>query len=115
MRANVSIRLVNSMYVWTIGSPLVRAATRLLVVQAGQSGQPRPDALSRTAAPVMMIPALATTPASATRRIDAGVGKMNGAAQAQDRDLRRAAPPGAAAPAGRATRGRATRGRGGRG
>ena len=52
-------------------------------MQSGQSGQPRPDALSRTAAPVMMIPAFATTPASATRRIEVGVGKRKGAAQAQ--------------------------------
>src|SRR5882757_617687 len=66
-----------------IGSPRVRAATRLLEVQSGQSGQPRPDALSRTAAPVMMIPAFATTPASATRRIEVGVGKRKGAIQAQ--------------------------------
>ena len=76
---------------WNIGSPLVCAATRLLEVQSGQSGQPRPDALSRTAAPVMMIPAFATTPATATRRIEAGVGNRNGAAQAQ-------APPRALAP-----------------
>ena len=61
----------------------MRAATRLLEVQSGQSGQPRPDALSRTAAPVMMIPAFATTPASATRRIEVGVGKRKGAAQAR--------------------------------
>src|SRR6266436_4388557 len=66
-----------------IGSPRVRAATRLLEVQSGQSGQPRPDALSRTAAPVMMIPAFATTPASATRRIEVGVGKRKGAVQAR--------------------------------
>ncbi len=51
-------------------------------MHSGQSGQPRPDALSRTAAPVIMIPAFATTPASATRRIDVGVGKRKGAAQA---------------------------------
>jgi hypothetical protein len=69
--------------VWKIGSPPVRAATRLLEVHSGQSGQPRPDALSRTAAPVIMIPAFATTPASATRRIDVGVGKRKGAAQAR--------------------------------
>jgi hypothetical protein len=31
----------------------------------------------------MMIPAFATTPASATRRIEVGVGKRKGAAQAQ--------------------------------
>ncbi len=65
----------------------MRAATRLLEVQSGQSGQPRPDALRRTAAPVMMIPAFATTPATATRRIDAGVGKRKGAAQARARLL----------------------------
>jgi hypothetical protein len=35
----------------------------------------------------MMIPAFATTPATATRRIDAGVGKRKGAAQARARLL----------------------------
>ena len=72
------------------------AATRLLEVQSGQSGQPRPDALSRTAAPVMMIPAFATTPATATRRIEVGVGNRNGAAQAQapERRLARGHWPG---------------------
>src|ERR1700734_2090063 len=68
-----------------MGSPWLCAATRLLEVQSGQSGQPRPDALSRTAAPVMMIPAFAATPARATRRIDVGVGNRNGAAQARAR------------------------------
>ena len=77
----VSIRLVNSIQVWIIGSPRVRAATRLLAVQLGQSGQPSPDALSRTAAPVMMSPALATTPASAMRRIAVTVGNSTGAAR----------------------------------
>src|ERR1700722_6995490 len=66
-----------------MGSPRVCAATRLLEVQSGQSGQPRPDALSRTAAPVMMIPAFAATPASATQRIEVGVGKRKGSAQAR--------------------------------
>ena len=37
-------------------------------MQAGQSGQPRPDWLSRTAAPVRMISAEVITPASAQRR-----------------------------------------------
>src|ERR1039458_7237103 len=84
-----------------MGCPLVPAATRLRAVQSGQSGQPRPEALSRTAAPVMMIPALATTPASATRRIDVGVGKMKGAAQAPRRTLAPLlAEPATAAPAG---------------
>ena len=75
----VSIRLVNSIQVCTIGSPLVCAATRLLVVQVGQSGQPSPEALSRTAAPVMISPALAHTPASAIRRIEVTVGYSTGA------------------------------------
>ena len=84
---------------WNIGSPWLCAATRLLDVQSGQSGQPRPDALRRTAAPVMMIPAFATTPATATRRMDAGVGKRNGAAQAQAQAGRRVTPAAGAGPA----------------
>ena len=70
-----------------MGCPLVPAATRLREVQSGQSGQPRPEALSRTAAPVMMIPALAATPARATRRmvtspgVERGLGPARQAAQ----------------------------------
>ncbi len=75
----VSIRLLNSIQVCSSGCPELRAATRLLVVQAGQSGQPSPDALSRTAAPVMISPALAHTPASAIRRIEVTVGNSTGA------------------------------------
>ena len=43
-------------------------------MHSGQSGQPRPDSLSRTAAPVAMIPAVQITPASATPRMAAGEG-----------------------------------------
>jgi hypothetical protein len=46
----------------------------------GQSGQPRPDELSRTAAPVDMIAVSAMTPASAIRRIDVAVGARTGRA-----------------------------------
>ena len=56
--ATVSIRLPNSIQVWNIGSPAECAATRLPRVHCGQSGQPRPDSLCRTAAPVAMIPAV---------------------------------------------------------
>jgi hypothetical protein len=77
---NVRRRLPNSIQVFAIVWPGVRVATRLLVVQSGQSGQPSPDSLSRTAAPVTMIPALATTPANARRRIDVGVGCQTKAA-----------------------------------
>ena len=72
--ATVTMRLPNSIQVWNIGSPRVCAAIRLLRVHCGQSGQPSPDLLSRTAAPVTMITAVDTTPASAIARIAAGVG-----------------------------------------
>ncbi len=49
-------------------------AAMLCAVQAGQSGQPRPDWLSRTAAPVRMISAEVMSPASAHRRMAAAVG-----------------------------------------
>ena len=49
-------------------------------MHSGQSGQPRPDWLSRTAAPVAMLPAVATTPASAMTRIDAAEGQSTGPA-----------------------------------
>ena len=45
------------------------------MVQSGQSGQPSPDLLSRTASPVDMMTALAITAASARPRIDSGVGR----------------------------------------
>jgi hypothetical protein len=49
-------------------------ATASAALHCGQSGQPRPDELSLTAAPVDMITVSAMTPASAIRRIDRGVG-----------------------------------------
>src|SRR5262249_52155074 len=72
--ATVTSRLPNSIQVWNIGSPAVCAATRLPRVHCGQSGHPRPDSLSRTAAPVAMIPAVQITPARARMRIAAGGG-----------------------------------------
>ena len=72
--ATVTIRLPNSIQVWNIGSPAECAATRLPRVHCGQSGQPRPDSLSRTAAPVAMIPAAQITPARAMARMAAGEG-----------------------------------------
>src|SRR5262249_37633391 len=65
----------------------VGAATRLPRVHWGQSGQPSPDLLSRTAAPVTMMTVEEITPASAIRRIETGVGSQTAAAQ------RRAGPP----------------------
>ncbi|GAA1755405.1 hypothetical protein GCM10009734_74520 [Nonomuraea bangladeshensis] len=43
----------------------------------GQVGQPSPEAVTRTPAPVTVMPALATTEASAQARIDRGVGAQN--------------------------------------
>ncbi len=73
---NVSSLLPNSIQVLTIVWPGVRAATMLLVVHSGQSGQPSPDWLSLTAAPVTMIPEFATTLASARPRMDCGLGRQ---------------------------------------
>src|SRR5262249_35752299 len=61
------------------------AAPTLCAVQAGQSGQPRPDWLSLTAAPVRMISAETTTPASAQRRTTAADGARSTPAQAGHR------------------------------
>jgi len=72
--ATVTSRLPNSIHRWIRLSPVAPAAPMLVDVQAGQSGQPRPDWLSRTAAPVRMIAADASTPASAIRRMEAGEG-----------------------------------------
>jgi len=77
--ATVTIRLPNSIQVWNMGSPAECAATRLLRVHCGQSGQPRPESLSRTAAPVAMIPAVLITPARAMPRMVAGEGSSTAA------------------------------------
>ena len=98
--APVSSRLPNSIQRCTRLLPLVPPATMLCAVQAGQSGQPRPDWLSRTAAPVMMMPADASTPASAMRRIDTADGVSTGAASLRAARVidPRAAGPAAALP-----------------
>jgi hypothetical protein len=68
-------------------------ATTSAALHRGQSGQPSPDELSRTAAPVDMITVLAMTPASARRRIEVAVGDSTGFAQAAARDVRSAGTP----------------------
>ncbi len=68
------MRLPNSIHRWISGSPLAPEATRLLAVHVGQSVQPSPDWLRRTAAPVGMMATDATTPASAILRIATGEG-----------------------------------------
>src|ERR1700744_1333641 len=73
-----SSRLPNSIQVFSVVCPTVFAATRLLAVQSGQSGQPSPDLLSRTASPVDMMITLATTAASANRRSDTRDGCSTG-------------------------------------
>ncbi len=70
----VSSRLPNSIQVFSVVCPTECAATALVFVHVGQSGQPRPDDDRRTAAPVEMITALAITDASAHPRSDFGVG-----------------------------------------
>src|SRR5262249_28276603 len=91
----VTIRLPNSIQVWNMGSPCVGAATRLLRVHRGQSGQPSPDLLSRTAAPVAMMTVEEITPASAIRRMETGVGSQTAAAQRRATVTAPPAPPGA--------------------
>src|ERR1700744_6657823 len=74
----LSSRLPSSIHVFSVVCPAVLAATRLRLVQSGQSGQPSPDLLSRTASPVDMMTTLATTAASASHRSEVGVGRSTG-------------------------------------
>ncbi len=83
--ATVTSLLPNSIQRWISVSPVAPAAAMLFDVQDGQSGQPRPDWLSRTAAPVAMIPAEASTPARAIRRMAAGEGASRTPAQRRAR------------------------------
>ena len=66
-----SSRLPNSIQVFSVVWPAECAATTLVWVHCGQSGQPSPDDDSLTAAPVEMMTALAMTEASANPRSDA--------------------------------------------
>src|SRR2546429_6652561 len=92
-----------------MGSPRVGAATRLLWVHCGQSGQPSPDLLSRTAAPVTMMTVEEITPASAILRMEAGVGSQTAAAQRRATDAPPPPPrPGGGGPGGGAGPPRAT-------
>ena len=63
-----SIRLLNSIAVFSVVWPAACAATTLVCVHFGQSGQPSPEDDKRTAAPVEMMTALAITDASAQPR-----------------------------------------------
>src|SRR5579875_1340041 len=72
--------LPNSIQVLSSVWPAFLLATTSAALQRGQSGQPRPDELSRTAAPVDMITVSAMTPASANCRSDRGVGDSTGSA-----------------------------------
>ena len=76
MRGKFSNLLPNSMAVFSAVWPAECAATALVLVHVGQSGQPRPDDESRTAAPVEMITALAITDARAQPRSDFSVGRQ---------------------------------------
>src|ERR1700687_3255343 len=76
----VSSRLQNSIQVLSSVWPAFLLATTSAAEHLGQSGQPRPDELSRTAAPVDMIAVSAMPPASAIRRIDVAVGARRGRA-----------------------------------
>ncbi len=85
--------LPNSIQVLSRVCPAFLLATTSAALHCGQSGQPSPDALSRTAAPVDMITVSAMTPASASRRIETGVGASTGLVQAAARDLRSTSTP----------------------
>ena len=66
----VSSRLPNSITVFSEVCPAECAATTLVWVHCGQSGQPSPEELSRTAAPVQTRTAFAITEASASPRTE---------------------------------------------
>ena len=88
-----SSRLLNSIQVLSSVWSAFLLATMSAALHCGQSGQPSPDALSRTAAPVDMITVSAMTPASARRRIEVGVGDSTGLVQFARRDFRSAGTP----------------------
>src|SRR6202035_4989336 len=73
-RGKLSSRLPNSIQVFSVVWPADCAATALVFVHVGQSGQPSPDDDRRTAAPVEMSTALAITEARAHPRSDFAVG-----------------------------------------
>src|ERR1700729_2425942 len=75
-RGKLSSRLPNSIQVFSVVWPAECAATRLVFVHVGQSGQPRPDDDRRTAAPVAMSSALAITEARAQPRSDFVAGRQ---------------------------------------
>ena len=85
--------LPNSIQVLSSVCPAFLLATMSAVLHCGQSGQPSPDELSRTAAPVDMMTVSAMTAASASRRIEVRVGDSTGLVQAAIRDLRSAGTP----------------------
>ena len=86
--------LPNSIQVLSSVCPAFLLATTSAALHSGQSGQPSPDALSRTAAPVDMITVSAMTPASASRRSETSVGDRTGLVQAATRELRWGNPGG---------------------
>ena len=98
--------LLNSIQVLSRVCPAFLLATMSAALHRGQSGQPSPDELSLTAAPVDMIAVSAMTPASAIRRIDLAVGDSTGATELGRRD---AGEPGAEELGGHAPYGRAPR------
>src|SRR5258708_23975212 len=97
--AGVILRLPNPIHRWISGSPLAPEATRLFAVHLGQSVQPSPDWLSRTAAPVGMMARDATTPARAILRMATGEGLSRTPAACLARPLSDARPCARAVPA----------------
>jgi hypothetical protein len=84
-----SSRLPNSIHVFSVVWPAECAATALLFVHVGQSGQPSPEEDTRTAAPVEMITAFAITDASAQPFSARGVGRQTEAASCQTEAISR--------------------------
>jgi hypothetical protein len=71
--------LPNSIHEFSKVWPAECAATALVFVHVGQSGQPRPDDDRRTASPVQMTTAFAIIDARAHPRSDLVVGRQTGA------------------------------------
>jgi len=71
--------LLNSIAVFRLVCPVLCAATTLVWVHCGQSGQPSPDDESRTASPVQIRTAFEITAASANPRTAPCVGRRTGA------------------------------------
>ena len=87
-----SSRLPNSIHEFSSDCPLLSEANALDFVHLGQSGQPRPDEDSRTAAPVAMTTAFEIIAASAQPCSARTVGRNTGAIRRENTRTMRNAP-----------------------